>query len=146
MSLPTLLFNVASFLLILVAILTNLQIALSYIGIPLPVLREISQILAVWIGFFAFSLITSSDENISVPYFYQRFPNDVRPYIDQFNALVKYLVILSIMTSSTLLTIAFGSGTTPLGNIPLFFIYFPPVIGAGVALLYLEDTYLTSFF
>lgn len=138
MSLPTVLFNVASFLILLVAVLVNLQIALSYVGAPLPLLREISQVLAVWVGFLAFSSVTVSNENIAVPYFYNKFPTNVQTYIDQLNKLVIYSVLLSLIISSALLTKAFWTGTTPLANIPLFFIYFPPVIGAGVALVYLS--------
>lgn len=141
---PELSFYSASFLLIVVAVLVNLEITFSYLGETTNLLRETSRLIAVWIGFLSFPLITVDREHIMVTYFSDRFSLSERWGFEALNELVQIVVVLGIFVSGVFQTMDFSGGTTALADLPVILIYLPTVLGTGIALLYFKRTWVRS--
>lgn len=143
-SAPSFLFNVAALLMIIIVVLVNTQIILSNFGIRLGLLRELSRVLAVSLGFFAFPLITIQRNNIEVSYFYDKIPESKRRYVDTVTEFLVFAVIFAIFVSSILATIIFQGSRTSLAGLPVAMIYGPAVLATSVILLAFISEFLSE--
>jgi len=127
--------SISSIGIISIFLLLILNVVSLQVGRSVPLFRELSIFILVWVVFFSQGSSQIYESNIRISYFFDRLSNRNQRIVSVLATLVVFTTNVALVISGIIGIFQVRGTTTSVANIPVELLYLPLIIGITIAVV-----------